>query len=124
MRRCGFPVLLLDLSMIIYRTIFILLDQLVQIYHAQVMRRGYSAPRESIRSFAMLCGAVFIGSWEAGEDLIRAMDARCYDGKFAILGDIGPLRPAPVLAVGLFLALSAGIVLYTRDISLLHGVVA
>lgn len=89
MRRCGIPAVVIDLTMIIYRTIFILMDQVIQIYNAQVMRLGYSTFRESVRSFASMCGAVFIASWNPGEDLIRAMDARCYDGKFALLGESG-----------------------------------
>ena len=98
-RQCRIPEVVIDLMMIIYRTIFILLDQVIQIYNAQVMRLGYSTWRESIHSFASLCGAAFIASWEAGEDLIRAMDARCYDGKFALLGENRPVERMPCLAV-------------------------
>ena len=100
MRQCRVPEVVIDLAMIIYRTIFIILmDQVIQIYHAQVMRLGYSSWRESIHSFASLCGAAFIASWESGEDLIRAMDARCYDGKFAILGENRRLSICRCLAV-------------------------
>ena len=105
MRQCHVPEVVLDLAMMIYRSIFMIMDQLVQIYHAQVMRLGYGSFRESIQSFSTLCGAVFIGSWSAGEDLIRAMDARCYDGKFAVLGETRPLEALPVLTVALFLGL-------------------
>jgi cobalt/nickel transport system permease protein len=117
LRRCGVPVVLIELSMIIYRTIFILMDQVVQIQKAQVMRLGYSSLRESIHSCAMLCGAVFIGSWDAGEDLVRAMDARCYDGRFVILGETRPLHPGPVLAAGAFLVTSAIVVVFTAGIT-------
>ena len=61
-RQIRVPEAVIDLMMIIYRTIFILMDQVIQIYHAQVMRLGYSGYRESIQSFAMLCGAAFIAS--------------------------------------------------------------
>ena len=79
LRKCRVPETIIDLMMIIYRTIFILMDQVIQIYHAQVMRLGYSTWRESLHSFSSLCGAAFIASWNSGEDLIRAMDARCYE---------------------------------------------
>ncbi len=104
LRQCRIPEAVIDLMMIIYRTIFILMDQVIQIYHAQVMRLGYSRYRESIQSFATLCGAAFIASWDAGDDLIRAMDARCYDGKFALLGENRPVEHVPGLAVAVFLA--------------------
>jgi cobalt/nickel transport system permease protein len=114
-RQCRIPEVVIDLMMIIYRTIFILLDQVAQIYNAQVMRLGYSTWRESIHSFASLCGAAFIASWEAGEDLIRAMDARCYDGKFALLGENRPVERMPCLAVVTFLALSTAVVIVSGN---------
>ena len=118
-RRCKMPDTMIDLMMIIYRTIFILMDQLVQVYHAQVMRLGYSTWRESLHSFASLCGAAFIASWDAGEDLIRAMDARCYDGKFALLGEIHPVERMPCLAVGIFLMLSMAAVILCGNSTIL-----
>jgi cobalt/nickel transport system permease protein len=114
-RRCNVPETVIDLMMIIYRTIFILMDQVIQIYHAQVMRLGYSTWRESLHSFASLCGAAFITSWDAGEDWIRAMDARCYNGKFALLGETRPLERMPCLAVGIFLVLSAAVVIVSGN---------
>ena len=117
MRRARFPAEVLDLAMIIYRTIFLIMSHLVLVYRAQVMRLGYRSIRESVHSYATLCGAVFIASWESGEDLIRAMEARCYDGKFAALGEGGPVRLRPALAVFSFLVISAGIVVATRHIS-------
>ncbi len=120
MRRCRVPHAVLDLAMMIYRTIFILMDQLIQTYHAQQMRLGYSSFRESIRSFATLCGSTFIASWEAGEDLVRAMDARCYDGKFAILGETSPIEYKSALAVLSFLGFCALLVVFTGNISVVQ----
>lgn len=118
-RQCRVPAVVIELMMIIYRTIFILMDQIIQIYYAQIMRFGYSSYRESIHSFATLCGAAFIASWDAGDDLIRAMDARCYDGKFALLGENRPVEGTPGLAVAVFLILSAAIVIMAGNISLI-----
>ena len=114
-RQSRVPEVVIDLMMIIYRTIFILMDQVIQIYHAQVMRLGYSTWRESIHSFASLCGAAFIASWDAGEDLIRAMDARCYDGKFALLGETRPVERMSCLAVVIFLSLSTAVVIVSGN---------
>jgi cobalt/nickel transport system permease protein len=119
MRRCGIPAVVIDLTMIIYRTIFILMDQVIQIYNAQVMRLGYSTFRESVRSFASMCGAVFIASWNAGEDLIRAMDARCYDGKFALLGESRPVEVLPLVVVVVFLSFSSLVVLLAKDMTII-----
>jgi cobalt/nickel transport system permease protein len=119
MRQCWIPEVVIDLAMIIYRTIFIILDQVKQIYNAQVMRLGYSTFQESIQSFASMCGAVFIASWNAGEDLIRAMDARCYDGKFALLGENRPVERIPCLAVVVFLVLSIAVVIVSGTITII-----
>jgi len=118
-RQCRVPEVVIDLMMIIYRTIFILIDQVIQIYHAQVMRLGYSTYRETLHSFATLCGDAFIASWDAGEDLIRAMDARCYDGKFALLGESRPVERIPCLAVVIFLALSTSVVIISGPITII-----
>ncbi len=118
-RQCKVPETVIDLMMIIYRTIFILMDQVIQIYHAQVMRLGYSTWHESLHSFATLCGAAFIASWDAGEDLIRAMDARCYDGKFALLGETRPVERMPGLALGVFLVLSAAVVIVSGNTTII-----
>jgi cobalt/nickel transport system permease protein len=118
-RQCRVPEVVIDLMMIIYRTIFILMDQVIQIYNAQLMRLGYSTWRESIHSFASLCGAAFIASWDAGEDLIRAMDARCYNGKFALLGENRPVERIPCLTVGVFLLLSTLVVIVSGTITII-----
>lgn len=122
MRQCRLPETVLDLAMMIYRAIFLILDQVVQTYQAQRMRLGYSSFGESVRSLSTLCGSVFIGSWLAGEDLVRAMDARCSAGKFAMLGRIQPVEARPLLAVMAFLAVSAVIVALTGDVTAMQGV--
>lgn len=119
MKQCRIPEAVIDLTMMIYRSIFILMNHLVQIYHAQVMRLGYGSFRESIRSFAVLCGSVFIASWEAGEDFIRAMDARCYSGKFVVLGENRPIEAVPALVVSAFLITSSLVVVISGSTPLL-----
>ncbi len=118
-RRCKVPETVIDLMMIIYRTIFILMDQVIQIYHAQVMRLGYSTWRESLHSFSSLCGAAFIASWNSGEDLIRAMDARCYEGKFAVLGETHPVERIPCFAVAIFLVISTAVVIASGNYTII-----
>lgn len=118
MRKCRIPEFVIDLAMIIYRTIFILMDQVQQIYRAQVMRLGYSGWRESIQSFSMMCGAAFITSWDAGDDLIRAMDARCYNGKFVLLGENRPVELRPLAALVAFVAAGSVVVVASQGMTL------
>lgn len=119
MRVCRIPDYVIDLAMIIYRTIFFLLDQVRQIHAAQVMRLGYSGWRESVHTFSLLCGAAFIASWDAGDDLVRAMDARCYQGKFALLGESRSAGARSLAALTLFLLVGSAAVIATQGMTLL-----
>ena len=110
MKRARIPIELVDLMMIIYRFIFIVYDHAAEIWRAQVMRLGYSRPTEAIRSFSMLCGMLFITSWNAGEDLVRAMDCRCYNGMFPSLEESEPVRMRSLVPVVLYLVFLGGIV--------------
>jgi len=103
MKRIGLPIELIDMMMIVYRFIFIFYDQAVEIWQAQVMRLGYSRPGEAVRSFSMLCGMLFITSWNAGEDLVSAMDCRCYNGVFPVLDLAEPVKIQSLIPVILFL---------------------
>jgi cobalt/nickel transport system permease protein len=121
MQRCRVPPVLLNLAMFIYRSIFILADQVEQVLSAQRMRLGYSSPREAVASFGNLCGAVFIASWEAGEDLMRAMDARCYDGRFAMLSESQPVEIRHLAAAATFLLVASGLLLASAPGALYGG---
>ena len=77
----GLPEFLIELSMLIYRYIFVLLDQAAMIHNAQIMRLGGAGFKSSLNSFAMLSSVLFVRALDQGERLIVAMDSRCYDGK-------------------------------------------
>ena len=65
------PQSVIELSMMIYRYIFVFLDQAALIHSAQLMRLGDAGARNSINSFAMLSSVLFLRSWEQGERLDR-----------------------------------------------------
>ncbi len=109
MKRTRVPIELIDLMMIVYRFIFIFYEQAVEIWQAQVMRLGYSRPTEAVRSFSRLCGMLFISSWNAGEDLVRAMDCRCYNGIFPSLDLAEPIKIKSLITVTIYLAALFGI---------------
>jgi cobalt/nickel transport system permease protein len=113
------PESVIELSMMIYRYIFVFLDQAAMIHTAQMMRLGDAGIKNSIHSFAMLSSVLFLRSWEQGERLIVAMDARCYDGKLDLMEQTSEATPKAALAVTVYLAAILAIVLLTRDIQLL-----
>ncbi len=118
LRRLRVPAVFIDLAMLTYRFIFILLEEAGQIYRSQVMRLGYGRFRESVRSFGMLAGALFIRTWESGEALVLAMDARCYDGKLGIPGETRPVSFIALAATLLYLGAVFGVSLRTGGLVL------
>ena len=113
------PESVIELSMMIYRYIFVFLDQAAMIHSAQVMRLGDAGVKNSLHSFAMLSSVLFLRSWEQGERLMVTMDARCYDGKLDLMEQTSDAIPKAVLAVMVYLAAILSIMVLTRDIQLL-----
>jgi len=113
------PGSVIELSMMIYRYIFVFLDQAAMIHSAQVMRLGDAGTKNSLNSFAMLCGVLFLRSWEQGERLVVAMDSRCYDGKLDLMEQAGRAGPGAIMAGAAYLTATAAIAVLTRGIQLL-----
>ncbi len=113
------PESVLELSMMIYRYIFVFLDQAAMIHNAQVMRLGDVGARNSLGSFAMLSSVLFLRSWEQGERLIVAMDARCYNGVLDLMDQSPGPKPIEVFAVVAYLILVMAFAALTRSINLL-----
>jgi cobalt/nickel transport system permease protein len=113
------PQSVIELSMMIYRYIFVFLDQAAMIHNAQVMRLGDAGIKNSIHSFAMLSSVLFLRSWEQGERLIVAMDARCYDGMLDLMEQPTRANAKQISAAVAYLASIMTIAILTRDIHLL-----
>ncbi|MDD2262927.1 cobalt ECF transporter T component CbiQ [Methanoculleus sp. UBA303] len=118
LRRLRVPTVFIDLAMLTYRFIFILIEEAGQIYRSQVMRLGYGRFRESVQSFGMLSGALFLRTWESGEALVLAMDARCYDGRLCIPGDTRPVSCFALAAALLYIGVVFGASLCTGGLVL------
>ena len=119
LKSLGLPDFLVELSMLMYRYIFVFLDQAAMIHSAQVMRLGDAGAKNSLNSFALLCSVLFLSSWEQGERLIVAMDSRCYDGKLDLMDQAAGAKPGAILAVVVYLAASTAIAVLTRDVLIL-----
>ncbi|ABK14369.1 MAG: cobalt ECF transporter T component CbiQ [Methanothrix sp.] len=102
LRSMGLPETLVELSMLIYRYIFVLLEEAMLVHSAQEMRMGYTSIRGSISSFAMLASVLFIRAWERGERLMVAMDSRCYSGRMPV-GDDHSVRPAHLVVSAIYI---------------------
>ena len=119
LKSLGLPDFLVELSMLMYRYIFVFLDQAAMIHNAQVMRLGDAGVKNALNSFSMLSSVLFLRAWEQGERLIVAMDARCYDGKLDLMEQSVKAEPKAIFAVMGYMVVVAAIAVLTRGIHLL-----
>lgn len=119
LKSTGIPAVLIELSMLIYRYIFVLLDQAATINNAQVTRLGDSSHKASLKSFSMLSSVLFLRAWEQGERLMIAMDSRCYDGRLETMDQNGALTARSVSLTAVFIVAIAAIAFLTRDMRLI-----
>ncbi len=74
------PEVVIELAMIIYRYIFVFLEEAECMWLASQMR-GESSFRTKIDVFSMLASTLFLRTIHQGEKLFVAMNSRCYDGE-------------------------------------------
>ena len=83
-KRLGLPGIIVELLVLIYRSIFIFLEESKEIYIAQELRFGYSNFSNSFRSTSLLIKALFIRVLLKYEDMVMALECKLYDGEFKI----------------------------------------
>jgi cobalt/nickel transport system permease protein len=94
-----------EVALLVYRYVFILIDQTADVILAQKMRLGYSNVTRSLNSAAMLAGTVMGRSMEQAMRTFEAMTLRGYTGKhkFAPLPDLPRIEWAVIILVPSFL---------------------
>jgi cobalt/nickel transport system permease protein len=76
--RC--PTLLVELTMMIYRYLFLLLEEVQRIRNAQAARLGYARFRRGLASSATLGGMLILRTYDRAERNMLAMRSRGYQG--------------------------------------------
>jgi cobalt/nickel transport system permease protein len=110
LRRVHVPKVLLEISLLIYRYIFVFLEVAEQMTIAQLMRLGKGGWMKRIRGFALLAGNLFIRSLEQAERTFTAMNARGYDGPIYVLEDFPKSNKLMLIVIVLFNVLFALVV--------------
>jgi cobalt/nickel transport system permease protein len=85
LRRAHVPKTLVEISMLIYRYIFVFMEVAEQMTIAQALRLGKGGWLKKIRGLALLAGNLFIRALEQAERTFTAMSARGYDGTIRVL---------------------------------------
>lgn len=74
------PVIFIDISLLMYNTIFIFLDRLSTMRNAQETRLGYVGSKSTYKSLGFLFSNLFFRSLDKSETLQCSLDSRCYQG--------------------------------------------
>lgn len=104
LERFRIPQIVTELAMLMYRYIFLFLDEGINMYHAQETRLGYSSYRKSFKSMGMLGSNLFIRTWIKGEQAHLAMESRCYDGSLRTLKAPESIRSIGIGKLALFVS--------------------
>jgi len=78
------PKAVIELSLLIYRYIFVLIEEAIAIKDAQRVRLGYGNWQQSIKSVGTLGGILVLRAYDRAERVFAAMIARGYTGAIAI----------------------------------------
>ena len=97
------PDSVIELSMLMYRYIFVFLEVAMSIKYAQTVKLGYKDFKRSFSSMAMLASTLFIRSWEQGEKLYLSMSSRCYDGKLSMFEVRRPISMPEAILAGVYI---------------------
>jgi cobalt/nickel transport system permease protein len=116
LRRLRVPRVVVEMSLLIYRYIFVILEVSVKMNTAQKLRLGNSGWVKRIRSIALIAANLFIRSLEQGERTFVAMNARGYDGNIRVLEDLPRPKKTAIIGIILFDVVLLFVVLFTMNI--------
>jgi len=85
MASVGLPPLLIEMTLLVYRFVFLLFGTASEMATAQRSRLGYAGTAASFRSLASLASNLFVFSVRRSEELYVAMECRGYDGAIRVL---------------------------------------
>lgn len=102
LRRIHIPKSLIEISLLIYRYIFVFMEVTNKMTTAQKLRLGTSSWAKRIRSTSLLAGNLFIRSLDQGERTFLAMNARGYDGNYRVLEDLPRAKTTTLALIVIF----------------------
>jgi len=109
------PNTLIDLLALMYRYIFLFLDEVDTMWTAQRTRLGHTSWKKTIKSFGILGGMLVIRSFARAEQTYEAMHARGYEGGGILTATLPPWRKKEyVFVIGIVFLLS--FLIYTRHV--------
>ncbi|MGN7134526.1 cobalt ECF transporter T component CbiQ [Rhodococcoides corynebacterioides] len=99
LRRARVPQACVDVAGLVYRLLFVLLTSLRSVRRSQVARLGYSTPRRSMQSAALLTAAVLTSAWDRASRLEDGLAGREF-GVADPVDAVPPPRSSPRFLAG------------------------
>ena len=84
MKKAKIPDIVIELSMLIYRFIFIFIDESAEIYKAQELKFGYMGLKNGYRSLGMLVSILYKRIIKKYDEMSISLDVKLFDGEFHI----------------------------------------
>jgi cobalt/nickel transport system permease protein len=78
------PNILVEITLLMYRYIFVLIEEMATMREAQKVRLGYRNWRQSISSLSLLGGSLIIRAYDRAERVFQAMLVRGYDNNISV----------------------------------------
>lgn len=87
LKKCRVPQLMIELTELTYRFIFVFLEISVSVFQAQNSRLGYISIKRGFHSLGMLISSLFVHVFHRSKELLIAMDSRGYHESVNFLED-------------------------------------
>lgn len=84
MKKAHLPALLIELTMLMYRFIFIFAEELLIIKRAQDMRFGFNGLKNSYQSLGVLIKMLFFQTFDRFNKMILSLEMKFFDGDFPL----------------------------------------
>lgn len=81
-KKIRIPDVLIELLILIYRFIFIFLEEARSIYNAQEIRFGYLSFKKSLESISLLIRSLLLRVFLRYNEMVVSLECKLYDGKF------------------------------------------
>jgi len=101
MSALGVPALFIEMTLLVYRFVFLLFETASEMATAQRSRLGYAGTVASFRSLALLGSNLFFFSARRAEEVYVAMECRGYDGSIRILAPSSGARQPSLAGIAL-----------------------
>ena len=85
LRKCKVPWLIIEITVLMYRFIFVIGDMTSATILAQNCRLGNIGIKNKIKDMGLMLSTVFVRSFNKANRLFEAMEARSYDGQIKVL---------------------------------------